>query len=138
MNEKERLVNEWLEHDKIIIAVDYDDTIFPWKSSTQGQCDSRINLIKWCKTIGAYIMIHTCSDPDRYEEITVYCKSHGLEIDSINKNPIELPYGNSGKPYYNWQLCDRSGLSYAVEVLREAAEEVITRKQEKRNLTEIG
>lgn len=138
MNEKERLVNEWLEHSKIIIAVDFDDTIFPWRARNAGQCESTINLLKWCKTIGAYIMIHTCSDPDRYNEITEYCKKHGLIIDSINKNPIELPYGNSGKPYYNWQLCDRSGLSYAENVLREAAEEVITLRYEKKSLPEIG
>jgi hypothetical protein len=118
--------------------VDYDDTIFPWRHRSAGQCDSTINLIKWCQQIGAYIMIHTCSDPDRHEEIREYCLSKGLKIDSINENPIKLPYGNSGKPYYNWQLCDRSGLTYAIEVLREAAEEVITLRYKNKPLPEIG
>ncbi len=26
----ERLYREWIEHGKIVIAVDYDSTIFPW------------------------------------------------------------------------------------------------------------
>ena len=78
-------------------------------------------------------MIHTCSDEARHDEIMEYCKSKGLEVESINKNPIDLPYGNEGKPYYNWQLCDRSGLEYASKVLEEAAEEVLWIKQKKNN-----
>ncbi len=133
MKDKERLVTEWLEHDKAIIAVDYDDTIFPWLHRTQEECDKTIKLIKWCQTIGIHLMIHTCSDEARHDEIMEYCKSKGLEVESINKNPIDLPYGNEGKPYYNWQLCDRSGLEYASKVLEEAAEEVLWIKQKKNN-----
>lgn len=140
MTDKERLINEWLEHDKIIIACDYDDTIFPWRHATQEQCNNIIKLVKWCYTIGAYIMIHTSSDKDRYEEIRQYCKKHGIVISSINENAIKLPYGKEGKPYYNWQLCDRSGLPYAYRVLEAAAREVITIKRSKinNNLKEIG
>lgn len=125
----ERLTKEWIEHGKIVLAVDYDDTLYHWRHRTKEECDEVINLVKWCKTIGAYVMIHTSSDPERYDEIISFCKSQGLEIDSINKNAIELPYGSKGKPYYNWQLCDRSGLSYAKDVLELAAKAVVTAKR---------
>jgi len=138
MGDLERLVTEWLEHGKIVLAVDFDDTIFHWRHNSQDKCDEVMDLVKWCKTIGAYIMIHTCSDKDRHEEIQEYCSSKGLTIDSINENPIELPFGNQGKPYYNWQLCDRSGLSYAVEVLETAAKIVINNKRNKLNLNGVA
>ena len=79
-------------------------------------------------------MIHTCSDEDRHSEIIDYCRLRGLTIDSINKNPIELPFGNEGKPYYNWQLCDRSGLDHGVMILELAVEEVATLKAQKLNV----
>jgi hypothetical protein len=138
MTDKERLVTEWLTHDKIVLAVDYDDTIFPFNHKDEKACMRVIELVKWCQTIGAYIMIHTASDPSRHEEIIAYCNSHGIKVDSINKNPIDLPYGNDGKPYYNWQLCDRSGLNYAITVLHQAAKEVLSKKRENNNLTEVG
>lgn len=133
-----RLATEWIEHDKIVLAVDYDDTIFPWKHSSQKDCEEVIDLIKWCQTIGAYVMIHTASDPKRYDEIREYCKSKGLKIDSINENPIILPFGNLGKPYYNWQLCDRSGLKYAKKVLLKAAKLVTTHKRRQETLQGLG
>lgn len=138
MSDKERLVKEWLEYGSIVLAVDFDDTIFHWRHRTEKECKETLDLVKWCKVIGAYIMVHTCSDNDRHEEITEYCKSNGLHIDSINKNPIDMPYGTEGKPYYNWQLCDRSGLSYAQEVLEEAVKEVITIKNSKNNLNGVA
>ena len=137
MTDKERLVNEWITHGKIVLAVDFDDTIFHWRHTSQERCDEILELVKWVKSIGAYIMIHSSSDIGRYKEIRDYCYSKGLHIDSINENPIILPYGTQGKPYYNWQLCDRSGLDYAVEVLNEAAKEVLTRRQEAENLKDF-
>lgn len=137
MTDKERLVNEWTTHGKIVLAVDYDDTIFHWRHTSQERCDEILQLVKWVKSIGAYIMIHTSSDITRYKEIRDYCYEKGLIIDSINENPIILPYGSRGKPYYNWQLCDRSGLDYAVEVLNEAAKEVLTMRQEAKKLKDF-
>lgn len=133
MTDIERLTNEWLEHDKIVLAVDYDDTIFHWRHRSVEKCNKTIKLVKWVQSIGAYIMIHTSSDEDRYPEILEYCNSIGLKVDSINKNPIDLPYGTQGKPYYNWQLCDRSGLVYAEHVLEKAAEIVLTEKRKSKN-----
>jgi hypothetical protein len=138
MTDKQRLVNEWLEHDKIVLAVDFDDTIFHWRHTSKEKCSEVIKLVRWVQSIGAYIMIHTSSDKDRYPEITEYCKKNGIHVDSINENPVKMPYGNEGKPYYNWQLCDRSGLTYALIILEDAAKEVLTAKRKSKNLKEIS
>lgn len=115
-----RLLEEWKRYGKIIIAVDYDDTLFPWgfKSEEDNkQIDEIFDLLKACKQTGAYITIWSACDKDRFIEIEEYCKSKGLEIDSINQNPIELPYGKDRKIYANIFLDDRAGLQESMTVL---------------------
>lgn len=116
----ERLEREWNQHGKIIIACDYDDTICHW--GLEG-FDPKLVLevLKVAKNTGAYIVIFTASDPSRYPEIEQYCKTLGLEIDTINKNPISLPYGNSGKVYANIFIDDRAGLNESLAILELAA-----------------
>jgi len=112
----ERLVNEWNQHGKIIIAVDYDDTISPWKM--RGFDPKRtIEVLQVAKNTGAYLVIFTSCSEDRYPEITEYCKSQGLEVDAINKTPIDLPYGNGIKIYANIFIDDRAGLNEALNIL---------------------
>lgn len=115
-----RLYQEWKQHGKIIIAVDYDDTLRPWSFKTEEdliEIDKLIQLLKIAHETGAYIVIFTCSAPDRHEEIQKYCESIKLPIDAININPIDLPYGKHGKIYANIFLDDRGGLSESIERL---------------------
>ena len=112
----ERLEQEWKQHGKIIIACDYDDTISPWKM--KGFDPKRvIEVLKVAKQTGAYIVIFTSCNEERYKEIEEYCNSQGLEIDAINKTPINLPYGNNSKIYANIFIDDRAGLNEALNIL---------------------
>lgn len=118
-----RLTQEWQLHGKVIIAVDFDDTISPWKFNSDEDKDfykELISLLKECKNVGAYIVVFTACSPDRYEEIKSYCKKSGLEIDDINNVPINLPYGNGRKLYANIFVDDRAGINEAIEILRES------------------
>lgn len=115
-----RLLQEWEQHGKIVIAVDYDDTISPWGFSAPEdliQLDKTINILKVAKETGAYITIWSACNPDRYDEIKKYCASKGLEIDSINTNPIDLPYGKDRKIYANIYIDDRAGLLESLAML---------------------
>jgi hypothetical protein len=115
-----RIVNDWLINKKLILAADFDDTIYPHKHRNGTECLKTINLIKEAQELGIYLMIHTASDKSRHKFIKDYCLSVNLKVDSINKNPIDLPFGKEGKPFFNWQLCDRSGLKEAEEKLKQA------------------
>lgn len=116
-----RLLEEWKQHGKIIISVDYDDTIYPWRKDFNEEDIARtIDLVKIAHSTGAYIVIFTASDTDRYDEIKTHCDKIKLPIDAINKNAIPLPYGNNGKIYYNINLCDRSGLVESLDILQTA------------------
>lgn len=114
-----RLYEEWKTHKKIIISVDYDDTLYPFKLGNSEDIERTIKLVIQAQEIGAYIVIFTASATDRYLDIENYCNDLGINVDSINMNPIKLPYGNNGKIYYNINLCDRSGLTQALDILEE-------------------
>lgn len=115
-----RLYQEWLQHGKIIIAVDYDDTISPWgfrEKEDLEQLDKTIQILRVAKETGAYITIFSACNPDRYPEIEEYCNKRGLQIDTINKTPLDLPYGKGGKVYANIFLDDRAGLLESLDTL---------------------
>jgi hypothetical protein len=130
----DRLVGEWEQHGKIIIACDFDDTISPWKMHG-ADFKHVISTLKVAQQTGAYIVIFTACDESRYAEIREYCSKEGLKIDSINKTPIDLPYGKNGKVYANIFIDDRAGLNEALNILEMAT--YILRGKVYRDYTEI-
>jgi len=133
-----RLFEEWKQHGKIIVSVDYDDTLFPWKLDNKTDISRTIQLVQLARETGAYVVVFTASEPERHEEIQKYCESIRLPIDSINSNPIELPYGKNGKIYYNINLCDRSGLNEALNTLEEAMYQMRSYQQLQKLATDVA
>lgn len=118
----QRLYEEWKQHGKIIIAVDFDDTISPWKFKSESDLidlNRTLKIISIAKEIGAYVVIFTACNPDRYREIEAYCNSKGLNIDGINITPVDVPYGKYNKIYANIFLDDRAGLNESIEMLED-------------------
>jgi hypothetical protein len=137
LNEKvmkyvDRLETEWEQHGKIIIGVDFDDTISPWRMD-DFDFDTVIKTLKTAKETGAYIVIFTACKPDRYPEIATYCESKGLEIDRINETPIDVGFGNHAKIYANIFIDDRAGLHEALDILTLAMYRVRGKKASKFN-----
>ena len=111
-----RLKTEYDKHNRLIIAVDFDDTVYDFHGFGR-EFDAVVDLLKRCKKLGFYVVAFTASDPTRYGFIERHFASVGIELDSINKNPIDLPYGKFGKIYYNILLDDRAGLYQAYTIL---------------------
>jgi hydroxymethylpyrimidine pyrophosphatase-like HAD family hydrolase len=116
----QRLFEEWKRYGKIICSVDYDDTICYWNLDNKEDVERTIKLVQAAYSTGAYIVIFTASNIDRYPEIQHHCDELQIPISCINRNPIDLPYGKNGKIYYNINLCDRSGLTQALDILEES------------------
>lgn len=117
----DRLTKEWNQHGKIIIGVDFDSTLYPYKTIDNSEDIAKvISVLKECQQVGCYIMIHTASDEIRHPEIINYCEEIGVKVNSINTNVIDLPYGKEGKPYANIYLDDRAGLNEALTILQES------------------
>ena len=114
----DRLLTEYEKHDRLVVAVDFDDTVFDFHGNGY-TFQSVIDLLKRCKALGFYIVIWSASNPDRHESMRNHLESRGVEVDSVNQNPIPLPYGNHKKIYYNILLDDRAGLGQAFDVLEQ-------------------
>lgn len=112
----ERLHREYKKHPKLIIAVDFDCTVFDYKM--QGtEYPRAINVVKQCAALGFYVVLWTASAPERFEFMKEYMQKNQVHISSINENPIKLPFGNHKKIYYNILLDDRAGLGQALDAL---------------------
>lgn len=118
----DRLVEEWDKHGKIILSLDWDSTLSPYETiENQSDIERAKKLVIDCQYVGCYNVIHTACNPNRYDEIRAECNEMGIRVDSINSNPIELPYGKLGsKIYYNHGLCDRHALPAAMDILEDA------------------
>lgn len=117
-NYVKRLTKEWLEHKKIIIAVDFDSTLCHYPTIINPKDIERcIKLVKRAQSIGAYVVLNTASHEDRYLELIDYCTQLGIRVDDINKTPIKMPYSDTKKVYANIYLDDRAGFKEAMDIL---------------------
>ena len=113
----DRLHDEYRKYGKIIVATDFDDTIFDFHK--KGYTYTKvISLLKECQELGFYICVFTGTPKEKYDDVRAYCKEIGLNIASINTNPFPMPFGNDGKMYYNILLDDRAGLAESYNMLR--------------------
>lgn len=119
-----RLVNEFYAHKKLIIAVDFDSTVSPWPLKSKSTHNKVLDLLRQCNQLEFYVVVFTASAPERYDCIKDFFRQNEIKLDGINKNPINLPFGNHGKIYYNILLDDRAGLGQAAETLKRTIEKI--------------
>jgi hypothetical protein len=125
----ERLLKEYTLHPKLIVAFDFDDTVFDFHQ--RGSDHSRVlDVLRRCTKLGFYLVVFTASDESRWGIMLDYLKHQGIQVSSVNQNPIPLRFGHSGKIYYNILLDDRAGLGQALDTL----EYVVKVAEQKYNL----
>lgn len=113
-----RLVKEWKEHKKIIIALDFDNTVYDFHHEGHTYEDV-FNLLRACKEYGCYIVLFAARGGDDFEFMINYLKEQKIEADGINENLPVVPF-QTRKIYYNILLDDRAGLRSAYHILEEA------------------
>jgi hypothetical protein len=121
-NAIDRLVDEWVKYRKIIVAYDYDDTVFDYWRKGRKYTDV-INLLQECRKYGAYFVVFTACGKDQEESIANYLTTNDIPFDKINEN-IDFITFTGRKIYYNILLDDRSGLKSAYECLSEALKQI--------------
>ena len=109
-----RLKEEYIKYKRLIIAVDFDDTISDFHKT--GKChDHVINVIKrWNNH--AYIYLWTARNKERQREVVNFCKNNNIHFENINLGCPDVDF-DSRKPFYNVLLDDRAGLMGVVDVL---------------------
>lgn len=125
-----RLIEEWNKHNGILIGLDVDDTILPYRKDFTNT-DLVIEVIKRAQIYGAKVILNTASHVDRYEYIKSYCESIGIKVEAINENII-FPFGDNRKIYANIYIDDRAGLSEALQILSEATEYIQLKEESNR------
>jgi hydroxymethylpyrimidine pyrophosphatase-like HAD family hydrolase len=121
----QRLLREYKQHGSIVIAVDFDNTLFDYHQSGLG-CSEIVDLLQKLKSINCYIILWTASTA--LDFIQKYCATHHIPFDAINENPPFFK-GDSRKIYYNELLDDRAGLRESFDRLTKLYKYLIAENQ---------
>ena len=118
--EVKKLVRNYMTHKTIIVAFDYDDTIFPYSKDYDTEFFKEVhNLLIECKSLGYYLILYTCNGSDRYEDMMQYMDDNNIPYDAINKNsPAFGGDSTTNKIFYNILLDDKAGLKQSISTLR--------------------
>lgn len=119
----DRLYREYKKHPKLIVAADHDDSVFDFHNKGYDYSDT-INVLKRCRQHGFFIVVFTGTPREKWDDIFDFWSKLGIEITGINRNPIDLPFGNDGKIYFNILLDDRAGLGQSIEVLNKLIDKI--------------
>lgn len=123
----ERLFKEWIDHGKIIIAFDYDNTVYDYDKN--GSIYTKvINLLQDCHKLGSHIFCFTACDENEFPTITEYLKENDIPCDGINIDYDFIPF-RGRKPYYNILLDDRAGLESSYNNLRSVCDMIYNLKK---------
>lgn len=121
MNSKnvvDRLLSVYKQHGKILIAFDFDDSVYNTHNRPDGSYDMVHELLKELKPYAKF-MCFTASWKERFPFIREFCEKNDLPLDvEVNENLVELGW-ESRKPYFNAILDDRCGLRQTYEDLCE-------------------
>lgn len=114
-NATARLIEEWMKYGKIIVAYDYDDTVFDFHKKGRKYNDI-IDLLRLSREIGVFLYVYTACGENQYDDIRAYLATNNIPYDDINKTMDGITFTGK-KLYYNILLDDRAGLSSAYSVL---------------------
>lgn len=115
----ERLMEQYRLHKTLIVAMDYDDTIFDYHKKGYSY-PKVIKLLLECQKLGfTLIMLSTKEDPEELRENVSHCAELGLRIKYINEGPI-MP--KAKKPFFNIYLDDKAGLAQAYDILNQTVQ----------------
>lgn len=115
----DRLVTEWKLYHNLIIAYDYDNTVYDYHRKGHSY-DAVIELLRECKAFGAHLIVYTACADEWHPDVIAYLNQNQIPFDAINESPDFVPITGNGKIYYNMLLDDRAGLSSAYRCLQAA------------------
>lgn len=116
----DRLLNEWERYGILIVAYDYDHTVFDY-SKNGDTYENIVRLLRKLKRMGCHLVVFTSCDETRFPDIKKYLDDNDIPFDSINETPDFIPF-KGRKIYYNALLDDRAGMSAMYRILSEVTE----------------
>lgn len=102
-------------HGRLIIAFDFDNTVFPLSGDDEVCLEVR-DTLRLAQEQGHVLICYTCRSEE--EEVLKFCQGEGIYYERFNENHLQLD-GQHGKVYYNIFLDDKCGLQMALSTLQE-------------------
>lgn len=120
--EVNKLLKAEQKYGKIIIGLDFDDTIFPYDDDPYviNRCKVVRDLIKRVQ-YRSTICLWTVAADWSIKYKTHITKEYGIRVDYINESPID--FGQEvRKAHFNILLDDKAGLNETMEILKKFIE----------------
>jgi FMN phosphatase YigB (HAD superfamily) len=113
-NSYNRLLEEYHKYGTLVIAFDFDDTVYDFHKKGRKYIEV-IELLKTLKSINCYLICWTGQED--LEFVSSYLIENQIPFDAINENP---PFykSESRKVYANAYLDDRAGLKQVYDDLK--------------------
>jgi hypothetical protein len=112
-NSSDRLLGEYNKYGSLVVAFDFDDTVFDFHKKGRVYSDV-IKLLQELKSINCYLICWTANENS--EMVVSYLKDKGIPFDALNENPPFFK-STSRKVYANAYLDDRAGLRQVYDEL---------------------
>lgn len=130
---KKRLLEEYKKYGKLIVAFDFDNTIFDYHGQG-GDYSCIIELLRRCSRLGfEMILFSTENDENKIRAKQLSCMRLGIaNYSDYSLSPPSTKssiFSESAKPYYNILLDDRAGLEESYEILKYVIDEIIKLNQ---------
>jgi hypothetical protein len=117
----ERLLREYEEHGNLVVAFDFDDTLFDLHGAGIDTSDV-IELAKECNKLNLTVCLWTAvGEWNAIHYKTALCEYMGIKLDYVNESPL---LKNSKKPFFSILLDDRAGLESSYKVLQEVINQI--------------
>lgn len=122
----DRLLHEWEKHGKLIVAYDFDHTVYDCDNEG-ATYDQMIELLRVCKKMGCSMIVFTCRSFEEYDIVEGYLKENNIPYDFINENDPSTEFETSRKIFYNIFFDDRAGIKSAYEIMVRTIEKRLER-----------
>jgi hypothetical protein len=122
-NTYRRLFAEYEAHNSLVVAYDFDNTVYDFHNKGW-KFDEVVNLLRKLKSINCYLIVFTANED--METVVNYLVENNIPFDGINENP---PFFESAsrKIYYNILLDDRAGLKECFDHLNKLYNELTSK-----------
>lgn len=120
-----RLLTEYAKHPELIVAFDFDNTIYDTHSNG-GDYSDVWELLRQCHNLGFILVLYTVeTNSEKLEWKRETAKNIlGFYPDYVNYSPIQSISNTQGKIYYNILLDDRAGLNESYSILSAVVENI--------------
>jgi hypothetical protein len=126
----DRLVRVYNKYSNLIVAFDFDDTIYDYHKKGYKYYEV-IKLLQRCSNLNFTMILFSCKETTQeLNNCADHCEIMGIHVDYLNCSSV-MKF--SIKPFYNILLDDKAGLGQAYEILKETVDyiELANKEDEK-------